>query len=261
MAMIYQPGQAWETPPAILAIGDSWCWYPKNNLLQALIEHPGLGDPYRNIQMLGYNGATLEEFVTGRYNKQFHAELKHLHYYSAIIISGAGNDAVDYGLALRPDCTGRSAADCIDTLLLQTFRHQITRAMCGLISSVLWAAKLRRQHLDIFLHGYDYPVPDGRGFTLAGLSVAGPWLQPRLDAAKVARSEQRQVCRLIMDSLSRAIQGLADNKTVHYIDSRGTLSSSADYQQDWDNEMHPTAQGFARIVDSRWMPVLSSRGY
>lgn len=26
--------------PAVLAIGDSWFWYPKNNLLEALCRHP-----------------------------------------------------------------------------------------------------------------------------------------------------------------------------------------------------------------------------
>jgi hypothetical protein len=42
-----------------------------------------------------------------------------------VLISGAGNDAVDWQLGLKPDCTGLTAADCIDpvrSLLMDTLQ-------------------------------------------------------------------------------------------------------------------------------------------
>lgn len=39
---IYLPKEDWIPGEfaSLLAIGDSWFWYPKNNILQALAEHP-----------------------------------------------------------------------------------------------------------------------------------------------------------------------------------------------------------------------------
>jgi hypothetical protein len=33
----------------------------------------------------------------------------------------------------------------------------------------------------ILVHGYDYPVPDGRGFLGGGGLLPGPWLKPGFD--------------------------------------------------------------------------------
>jgi hypothetical protein len=105
--------------PALLAVGDSWFWYPLPtgfNLLQQLSERV-LKPDYANILSLGYVGATLQDFVEGRFAGEFQEELKPLNaqYYSAVLISGAGNDAVDYSLALKSRCAGiGSPGKCFD---------------------------------------------------------------------------------------------------------------------------------------------------
>ncbi|MET3119588.1 hypothetical protein AAKU64_003829 [Undibacterium sp. GrIS 1.8] len=43
--------------PSILAIGDSWFWYPNNNILESISNHPLMLPAYKNIQAVGYNGA------------------------------------------------------------------------------------------------------------------------------------------------------------------------------------------------------------
>src|SRR3954467_4653302 len=109
---IYGAGQIWEPGyfASILAIGDSWFWYPQNNLLEALVAHPRLRDEYRNIQLLGFNGARLAEYVNGASSAEFRRQLKreNSQYYRAVFISGAGNDAIQYHLALAKNCTGRA---------------------------------------------------------------------------------------------------------------------------------------------------------
>ena len=121
---IYLPG---DTPdaghyPSILAIGDSWFWYPYNNLLVAIAQHARVKAPYKNIQIIGYNGAQLSQYVTyngkqGMYAQEVARQLSpdYEKHYSAVVISGAGNDAINYGLALKQDCNGISDADqCLD---------------------------------------------------------------------------------------------------------------------------------------------------
>jgi hypothetical protein len=263
---IYKYGDTWNAGdfPAILAIGDSWFWYPKNNVLTALTTHPKMRDEYRSVEVLGQNGATISQYVEGGdYAGQFQHELRpeNLKYYSGVMISGGGNDSLNYGLGLNLDCTGiTKAEDCISATGLDTLLRSISGALGHLIHDVAWAFKGQNRPPEIFVHGYDYPVPDGRPFSLAGLKVTGPWFKPALDTALVADDIdlRKQVCHLLVDALHSMLMRF-DNPGagVHYIDNRGVLSTApADYKNDWDNEFHPTISGFGKIVSQRWIPVM-----
>lgn len=266
---IYLPTDSWEPGefPAVLAIGDSWFWYPRNNVLQALVEHKRLKDPYRFVQMLGNNGAKLEEYVFGRYAKQLE---KHLSsgfrgVYSAILISGAGNDAVDYRLALRRNCSRADSAEaCIDEDTMGVFIGKLSAALSALLQRITDAyADGPVQRPDIFLHSYDYPVPDGRGFKLADLKITGPWLQPAMEARRVEAEMvlRRGVCRILIDRLAAMYERFAaTHERVYFIRSTGCLASD-NYKKDWDNELHPTQAGFKQVVDRCWIPVLAQHGY
>jgi hypothetical protein len=268
---IYKPGETWNPGEfaAILAIGDSWFWYPKNNILQALLEHPALKDDYRNIQMLGYNGAAINQYVgSGKYATAFQNELRPLssQYYSAVLISGGGNDAVDYKLGLKADCSGLSnAEDCIDPDGLDNLMRDISGSLGLMVHDIAWAFGKQNRMADVFIHGYDYSIPDGRGFSLAGLQFGGAWLKPALDAAKVAADDmplRTAICHLLLDKVNAVLENF-DNPSqgVHYIDCLGVLRQDANYREDWDNELHPTFSGFKKIVDQRWIPVMRREGY
>lgn len=266
---IYKPGDNWQPGefPAILAIGDSWFWYPANNILQAVIDHPALRDDYRNIQMLGYNGAMASEYVGhGKYAADFQRELRDdaVKYYMAVMISGGGNDAVDYRLALKKDCTGLDkAADCLAPDGLDGLLRSISGAIGLMIHDIAWAFGKQKRRADVFLHGYDYPVPDGRGFG-PGFNIAGPWLKPAMDDCKVTDDAalRLEICRLLIDAINDMLSNFdRPDDSIHYIDSRGVLRRDADYRQDWANELHPTYDGFAKVVDQRWIPVLKREGY
>ena len=265
---IYMPGETWNAGEfaSLLAIGDSWFWYPRNNILQALAGHPRLKDPYRTMQLLGYNGAKLEQYVFGRYAKQLAHELRAQNrmYYSAVLVSGAGNDAVDYRLGLFRDCSAKSAPDqCIDDEGMDAMLGRLGTALGALIYQVWRAFGKDGRQPDIFLHTYDYPVPDGRGFSLVSLKVTGPWLAQAMDECRVPpdMALRRAICRTLIDRLRDEFARYADAaKKIHLIDSRGCLVAP-DYRSDWDNELHPTARGFERIVDQRWIPRLAELGY
>ena len=269
--MTIYSGEPWLAGefPGILAIGDSWFWYPNNNILEAIAAHPRLKPDYRHMQMLGFNGARLDEYVHGKYAAAFQRELRpeNLQYYSAFMISGAGNDAVDYGLALRDDCRNLSTPEsCMDEDRFDSFLRGISRDMGSLIHDILWEVAKQNRLVDIFIHGYDYPLPDGRGFgPMAEITIAGPWLKPAMDRARVDTDPQLRlgICRLLMTGLDRVFRPFHNPvNRVHYVDSRGTLSSiEGDYRDDWANELHPTRKGFDRIVDRKWIPVLASAGY
>jgi hypothetical protein len=139
----------------------------------------------------------------------------------------------------------------------------VTQAMSLAMHDVLWAFEQENRRPIVLLHGYDYPVPDGRGFTLAGLQLNGPWLAKAMDEREVPvdLDLRKDVARILINRLNDTLKRYANPAAgVYFIDSRDTLSSGADYQDDWANELHPTEDGFDQIVDEKWIPVLQAAG-
>jgi len=270
---IYDGFQAWEPGkfPTMLAIGDSWFWYPKNNLLEALAAHASLKDGYQHMVCLGQNGALLSDYVDvpGRPG-HFAAKLDELlgpdpmQYITVFLVSGAGNDAVDYGLGLADDCSGASTPqECMSAEGLHTLLGEITKAMSLLIHEVLWAFDAQKRMPIVVLHGYDYAVPDNRGFGPIDAPLAGPWLAPAMESRSVPKDRElrKGVVRLLIDGINEAFARYArPGSGIHFIDSRGCLDSGTGYRTDWANELHPTRKGFDRIVDERWIPLFRRLG-
>src|SRR5438045_3657014 len=130
--------------PSILAIGDSWFWYPLPsgyNLLQQLADRV-LRPDYARILSLGQVGAKLEEYVEGRYAAEFRDELApgNAQYYSAIFISGAGNDAVDWSLGLAADCRAADTPDdCFDATKFDDLMRRLSGWLGRMIHDIRWA--------------------------------------------------------------------------------------------------------------------------
>jgi hypothetical protein len=268
---IYQVWDHWDPGDfaGVLAIGDSWFWYPEFNLLHSLCNNRQLSDDYKTVQVLGFNGARLEEYnPPGRYAKDmtYHLSFANRHFFKLFLISGAGNDAVNYRLALKPDCSAiGQPADCFDAAGLDQLLGITSKAMRTLVQQI------RASYPDespterpILINGYDRPVPDGRGFQPHGhVTVTGPWLRPALDAAHVKPDLQFriEVMSFFLGRLNATFQQLHNPANgVIFISSMGTLSVGGDYRRDWANEIHPTASGFDMIVQRHWMPELQRLG-
>jgi hypothetical protein len=252
-------------PAAILAIGDSWFWYPKISNLLAEVS-AAIKPDYSNIMALGYLGAKLEEYVNGQYAKDFARELSpgFLQYYSAVLISGGGNDAVDWGLCLKGECGAETTASgCMDQSGLAARMTDLggwLLAMIGEIHSAFDNANLR--HPDVFIHCYDYAPPNGKGFKapLFGIPLSGPWLKPAMDARNVPPNYvlRKEIVRLLIDALAKTFAEFdSPHDRIYVIQSQGTLDPDAD----WDNELHPNGEGFRKLVHGPWLDVLRQTGY
>ena len=244
---------------SILAIGDSWFWYPfpGGSLLNAL--GPIVATREHTLLAFGNNGAEAFDYVDGVYRTQVETGLRmHGAGLSAVFISGGGNDFAGYN-DLRPllnlDCSAAAdapgcfkpgnAAGTIDALMQRT-QLELDR----LIAKVFAAA---RAGTEVFLHNYDYAYPTGKGI----FGGDSGWLEPALDDARVPAGLQRPCVIYLIDRLTAVIDTLAAKypNRVFAIDSRNTLA-----QADWANELHPKPDGFQRIAQQRWRPVLVSRG-
>jgi len=251
--------------PALLAIGDSWFWYPfVSNLLAEL--SAVVKPDYSNILTLGRVGAKLEQFAAGPYAEQLARQLRpqNIVFYSALLISGGGNDAVDWRLCLRDDCTGLTTArDCIDPDRLANSMNDLSGWLLALINETREAASAAgRQPLDVLVHCYDYAPPNGEParFPLFGIPLLGPWLKPAMDQANVAPdfALRQDIVKLLIDALEATFSEFdSPSDRVHVIRTAGTL----DPDTDWANELHPNGEGFRKLIHGPWLARLRQIGY
>ena len=242
---------------SVLAIGDSWFWYPfpGGSLLNAL--SPALASKQHVVLAVGRNGAEAFDYVHGTYRMLVDRLLK-LHggaHTSGVFISGGGNDFAGYNdlrPLLAPDCTGApdEAAcyqDAFGNDTLTPFMEDIRVNLDTLIDRVFYRVG---EGAVVFLHNYDYAIPSGHG-------VGGStWLLPALDAAKVPPALRSKCINLLIDRYTDELNLLAAKYSprIEVVDTRGTLTA-----QDWANELHPKPAGFAKIA-ARWLPQLQAHG-
>lgn len=230
--------------PEILAIGDSWFWYPFNNLLNPIFNVWN----GRVILALGDNGAEMADYAGPRFRSEIAETLEtYGDSIRLVLVSGGGNDIAgedDFGLILRDDCRGAgSVAQCYEAGQPAAVLDAIERACRSLV------ARVRRTLPDcaIVLHNYDYAIPSGKGFM--GM---GNWLKKPMDEARVPLRLRPRLINDLIDRLGERLSGLAariDN--VHFVNSAGTLRHA-----EWGNELHPRPSGFNKLVRLRWKRLL-----
>jgi hypothetical protein len=115
------------------------------------------------------------------------------------------------------------------------------------------ARQLLKRPIPVIVHGYDYPVPDGRGVLGGFAFLPGPWLQPGSQRKGLGDLDANTtVVGTLIDTFNAMLRQLARSagfEHVRYVDLRGTLSHAAGYKHDWANELHPTKSGFSAVAN------------
>jgi hypothetical protein len=117
----------------------------------------------------------------------------------------------------------------------------------------------------VLVHGYDFPVPDGRGYLGGWWVLPGPWLEPgfRCKGYAVLKDNTAVMEELIrrFNGILASLPGLPGLGHVKYVDLRGTLSNDVRqnrYRDGWNDELHPNRGGFeavARVFDAAIRPL------
>ncbi len=172
----------------------------------------------------------------------------------AILLSGGGNDLVgtEFGMLLN------SASSPIhgwnDEVVDGVIKDRIATAYQMMLAAInqLCEADLGKT-LPIVIHGYDYPIPDGRGVLGGWGPLPGPWLKPGFDEKLFPNLATNQaLIHTLMDRLNTMLDSVVGAfQNVSYLDLRGTLSSvlaNDAYKKSWGNELHPTEDGFNAVA-------------
>jgi len=239
-----------QTAGYLLAVGDSWFDYPIHDILTRLDDNYGY-----NIESSAHRGDPIETMVSsvGQLDK-FARCMDQIVALGAtpkaILVSGGGDDiaGTEFGMLINnadlqpiPGWNDQIIAGVIDTRIAAAYRLMI------LSINSLCQKNLGRT-FPILVHGYDHPVPDGRGFLGGGWLLPGPWLKPGFDEKLFSDiNVTTQMMTTIIDRFNTMLQNLAQEpgfQNVKYIDLRGTLSNAqSDYKDWWANEIHPNGGG------------------
>ena len=155
----------------LIAEGDSWFDYPWYDVLGVLED-----DHFFDVSSVSHMGDTVEAmaYSDGQlfdFSRELEKLIRQGQIPTAILLSGGGNDVA--GTEFQMLLNHKNAAvpglnrQVVSGIVDERVRFAYLRII-GAITSV--CEKWTRRRLPILVHGYDYPVPDGRGY-LGGFSM------------------------------------------------------------------------------------------
>jgi hypothetical protein len=241
------------TSGVLIAEGDSWFDYPLQDVLR-LLEDVYLFD----VESVAHKGDCVEDMAHSEgqfeeFARRLEKLLRENKVPRAILISGGGNDIAgdEFAVLLNHAASGLPALNedvvrgVVDVRLKAAYAHMIT-GLTRICRSYL------PRPIPIVTHGYDFAVPDGRGYLGGWWKLPGPWLEPGFrrkghqDLAANARVVEQLITRFNQMLASLSLHpGFAH---VHYLNLRGTLKRDSTYKKFWANELHPTARGFELVT-------------
>lgn len=252
-----QPAKKTAKPPAgtlIFAEGDSWFDYPLCDVLTVLrhtfgyvvekVSHAG-----DTVESMAYDPDQLASVVE-RYRDLQTAGREP----RAILLSGGGNDIAGSAIESLLNHKNDPTAGFNESVMAGVFDERIRAAMVAEIGAL---SEIHRAHFGheprILIHGYDYAVPDNRGYLTGIGPLPGPWLAPQFRRRGYRElGETSRLMRTLIDRFNAMAKSVAGGfHNVVFVELRGTLKAELAgkrYEKDWANELHPTQRGFGLIA-------------
>lgn len=236
---------------SVLMVGDSWFWYPVDNLVTEL----GSLFATETFVIIGKNGAEAADWSQGTRKainfgfEMFASSSK------TLILSGGGNDIAgqdDFLRLLKTDCSKFATFE-------ECWRAtQPIAAITGIINAyreVIVRFRAYNKTAPVVLHNYDNAWPSGKGFF-------GPadWLKVPMDFAKVQPALRRDLFKALVTLLGDAQQELSTQGglgPIVAVRTAGELPEAGPTGW-WANELHPTPKGFRRIAQNRLQQPLQA---
>jgi lysophospholipase L1-like esterase len=239
----------------LLAEGDSWFDYPFFDVLEKLED---LG--YK-VESVAHKGDTVEEMAydplqLSKLAKKFEDVADGGKVPRAILLSGGGNDIAGDEFHVLLNHKGSGLSTLNDRVLAGILEDRLQFALVSVITSVTQLAQeYFSRTVPVLFHGYDFPVPDGRGYLGGFWFLPGPWLEPgfRRKGYGVLRDNTDVMADLIgrFNAVLARLPNQAGLGHVKYVNLQGTLSNDLRqerYKDSWDNELHPTEEGFDSVA-------------
>jgi lysophospholipase L1-like esterase len=235
----------------VVGLGDSWFDSPGADILSSLedlgYEVESIAHCGETLENLAFNGGLLGDFhrLLARVKQKGETP-------SAILLGGGSNDLAgeEFPALLNHASSGLPALNPV--VLGGLVDCRLKAALAHWIGAVDTAARgVFGLPLKIVIHGYDYPVPDGRATNLGGPTARRPALRPAFWSKghtnlQRNRGVVRELVNRLNDMQTSLVEELELPNLVH-VDLRNTLSAVL-YENDWDTELAPTESGFLALA-------------
>jgi hypothetical protein len=239
----------------LIAEGDSWFDYPREDVLSVLEDDFG----YR-VESVAHRGDTVESMAYSPdqiddTTRIFQHVKQNGKTPRAILLSGGGNDIAgdEFAVLLNHVRSGLSPlnAKVVEGVVNERLAYAIG-AVIGKVTEL--SESLFGGKIPVLIHGYAHPVPDGRGYLGGWWKLPGPWLKPGLTGkGHVSLQDGCDILVGLMKTFNDLLAAIPTVKGfghVTYVDMRKLLSNKlpSEYRKSWDNELHPTDDGFERVA-------------
>lgn len=241
----------------IIAEGDSWFDYPIHDVLKFLeddhnYEVNSVAHKGDRIEDMAYSEGQLDSF-TRLLIRALHRDVNP----KAILLSGGGNDIAGnvFGMLLNHSQSGIAGLN--ESIAAGMIDERLADAYTTIITSITTVCEsIFNEKIKVIVHGYAYPIPDGRGFLGGFWLLPGPWLAPgfRLKGYGDEDLVRRiAILKTLIDKFNNMLSHLPEIEGfdhVRYLDFRNIPpeSDGTNYKEWWGNELHPTKEGFAQIA-------------
>jgi hypothetical protein len=253
-------GPAPESRGVLIAEGDSWFDYPFSDVLDELEDRYGY-----DVESVAHRGHTVESmaYADGQlddFARRVEKVLRRGATPKAILLSGGGNDIAGDEFAILLDHALSGTAGFNESIVRGVIDERLRDAYVTILSAITALCESQiGKAVPLIVHGYDWAVPDGRGFAGGWGPLPGPWLEPGFRRKGYgSRTERQRLITVLIDRFNAMLARLvaqAPFSHVRYLDLRGTLPNGAGYKKYWANELHPTPRGF-RDVTAKFAALL-----
>jgi len=244
----------------LVAEGDSWFDYLWYDVLDFLEQQYGydiesVAQKGDRVEDMAYSGDELREL-----SKTIEKLLRRGEVPKAILLSGGGNDVAGDEFAMLLDHARSAAPGLNEDVVRGVIDVRVRNAYVHILSAVSQLCEgIIGREVPVLVHGYDRPVPDGRGFLGGAWVLPGPWLRPGFHQKGFPdQAQNQQIVGQLIDRFNAMLESVVSLPAfghVHYVDLRGLLPNQQGYRQWWENELHPTRKGFA-LVAQKFADVL-----
>lgn len=240
----------------LVAEGDSWFDYPFHDVLSALERRFDF-----EIESVAHRGDSAEELAydaaqLARVARLLERLARQDRRPRAILLSAGGNDVVGSEFRVLLNHRDSGLPPLSDAVVRGVVEERARFALASVLGAV---TELSRHYfgkvVPIVVHGYDYPVPDGRGYLGGFWLLPGPWMEPGFRQKGYRDlAERAAIARALIDRFNGVLESLPAQRGLAHVrvaDLRGALPGTLAgrrYRLWWENELHPTARGFERVA-------------
>lgn len=227
----------------ILGEGDSWIRYTCGF---GVMHHLAwMLDKRAACVNIGGSGATLQRMMKLPARRELDNHLRNGidgKPWDALVFSGGGNDFAgdEFVNWLKPFADQTDPVDAIDDVAFTALLDHLAslyRELGALVNRL-------SPNTQVFVCAYDFAIPDGRK-----VPFAGPWLKPGFDNREYLPANlafRTAVVKIMLTRFADMIDSVsATYPFIHLVPTQGTLSPAV---TSWDNELHPTEDGFKAIT-------------